>query len=242
MLSATQLSHLITPVQQRADASRHCLASGFIDRAASLLIKRFESYTSNAEKRDWRSNELQLHCCQGIDQQVLDFFNRFPLGTGIEVDGGLSTRFHRISEKLDWPRFHWRTINPLDVDDCIQYAFPQMDNHLSLACNSADDWHKLVPWSDGSAKIIILGEQQPFQQLDSLLTHLHQLEEKIHATNTPLRLIICHRLDDFIPFASVHQIAHQRIGPSLSSNFFHRVWRHFRKPEQWPLTVTRVDF
>ncbi len=53
------------------------------------------------------------------------------MGQGVEINCGISTCFHRLSECSDWPQFSRQSVNLPEVDDCLKFAIPEVDNFRS---------------------------------------------------------------------------------------------------------------
>lgn len=134
MLSNNQLSQLIAPVIFRAQADAYTHTSGFVDRTAHYLL-HYLGIDSDLIKatHSWGERKNELARCLWIDQQATHFFQEHPKGLGVEINAGLSTRFHRLSENLDWPQFCWQAINEYEVAACIASVFARLDNYNNTA-------------------------------------------------------------------------------------------------------------
>lgn len=194
MLNAIQFSDLVEPVIKRARAQPVCNTKGFSDRAASFVLERLGIATNN--RLDAPS--LHLSKCAWIDSQARSFFTLHPKGHGIEVDSGLSTRFHRISEQLDWPRFYWNAINPLDVNDCLRFVFPNLDNHHLVGVNAPLlHWHEHIAWTDAAPRLVIVGEAEPVKDWAIFTGLLANIQQSLTEQSPSIDLIFCHSVKEF---------------------------------------------
>lgn len=115
----------------RAEASLYWPEINFYDRAAQALGKLLQ--VDRGLRFKPLDEQRYLYANQWLDQQCLDFFNRYPTAVGIELGAGFSTRFHRLSERHEWPQFSW-----VDIDSEQQIKFkkdvlPVTDNYYLLA-------------------------------------------------------------------------------------------------------------
>ncbi|MDZ7923834.1 MAG: hypothetical protein U5M23_07175 [Marinagarivorans sp.] len=195
MLTATQLNRLIEPLIARS--SRYC-ASKFSDRAADLVLERLGVNTSGyatSINSIINANDLTWW----VDQKARRFFEAHPLGQGIEVNCGISTRFHRMSERSDWPQFSWQSVNFPEVDDCLKFAIPEVDNFRSVASAKPEEfWLKHLNGIGATAVFAVIGEADrlTFSQLKDLIDKL----ATINLTNLKhLELVIVHNLNSLQP-------------------------------------------
>lgn len=115
----------------RADASRYWPKIHFYDRAAAKLGRLFNV---DRQRRFNPSDEQRyLRVSQWLDQQCLSVLSKHPTTVGIEVGAGFSTRFHRLSECHEWPRFSWVDIDSEDVIRMKTSAMPRIDNYFLVA-------------------------------------------------------------------------------------------------------------
>lgn len=200
MLDLMQLSQLVDPVRCRATAASELGSIGFVDRSARFVLGRLgmESLLEGGAPISRYRDFSRVSRWQWIDKQATSFLEKYPNGQGIEVDGGLSTRFHRISELLSWPRFSWKTINTHDVVDCIQYVFPQLDNCSNVACGSpVSEWTKNVCWQEKLMRIAIIGEQKPIAKWQAFTTICKDIEKKLREESPEFHLILSHSVENF---------------------------------------------
>lgn len=199
MLNTLQLSDLVNPVIDRARTDVIRRATGFADWAAKNVLERLgvdaRQYSSQTDRI---APEIPLLRCMWIDRQLQQFFALHPDGQGIEINGGLSTRFHRISALLDWPRFSWSAINSPDVTDCLQYVFPTLDNHRFIASDAPlQCWNKHIEWHGQEKKIAVFGEHEPlrhWQEFDLIYT---TIQESLTDATPEVDLLLCHGFYDF---------------------------------------------
>jgi hypothetical protein len=194
MLSPLQISRLIDPVMCRAQADFR--TTGFEDRAACLVLQQLGRAVPSGEQ------QCKHHLVQRwnwLDKRAIGFFERYPEALGIEVGGGLSTRFHRICEKMEWPRFRWRSINTLDVVDCLKYVFPDLDNYLNVVCDSPMTcWTQHVRWNEPGVKLVILGENQPLQSTYKLNYLVQSIENNLCQETSEVHLLLSHKIPNFV--------------------------------------------
>lgn len=245
MLSAPQVSQLLAPVACRAKASDRVDRSGFVDRAAHNVLKRLGR---SAGFERWPAyNENHVKRWRWIDLQSIDFFKRHPQGTGVEVNGGLSTRFHRVSEQLDWPRFSWRAINTSDITDCLQYVFPRLDNHQSVATDDPiNDWPLRINWHDTAPKLIILGEHVPLSSADAVVQISSSLRSALTESCPQADVLLSHTLENLESLLAGHRGTRvkQTFSPHQPpTRFFPRLlWRLSDNAHASSIYVTHLTF
>lgn len=123
----------------RAFAQQRCPESGFSDRSARLLAKLVGIPDSLCKDPEWERNCLVIS--QWFDAHCQQFFKRHPQGMCIDLGAGFSTRFHRLSEADDWPRFSWVDIDLPDITAIKKNAIPKTDNYQLIAADIVrDDW------------------------------------------------------------------------------------------------------
>lgn len=196
MLNTLDLSDLVEPVIQRAQASEvSARVKGFSDCSAAVVLERLginprsDDYTSLSQTE----NENQIARCTWIDDQLRLFLDINPDAEGVEVNGGLSTRFHRLSEQLDWPRFSWSAINTFDVNECLEYVFPTLDNCKYFACHQPEsDWGNFVNWQGEKRKIVIIGEQKPLHCRGEAVEICRSIEQVLTRETPCIDLILTH--------------------------------------------------
>ncbi len=123
MIDSVRFSRLLEPLFERVLATE---ARAFDDRAAASVLDSLRIHPT-ARHRELPI-AIRLAPARWIDKKVTTFLIEHPTAQGIEVNGGFSTRFHRLSAQADWPRFSWQLINSRDVNDCLNVMFPATDN------------------------------------------------------------------------------------------------------------------
>ena len=192
MLRNYELSDLLTPVIHRANTKSTMLT----DRAALYVLEKLGVTTQHNTVLLQQRDALARY--QWIDQQLLSYFQKHPKAECIEVNGGLSTRFHRLSEKSDWPQFSWSAINTHDINDCLQYVFPRLDNYRSIGDNdSLRSWQKHIRWNAKENKILILGEYQPVQNWNDFTALYINIQRSLTSQTPYLDIILTHQINDF---------------------------------------------
>jgi hypothetical protein len=237
MLTAWQLSRLIDPVICRAQASQEASVSGFVDRASWHVLMQLERDEPVHDRTLWRQHKKQLQRWQWIDHAVIDFFKKYPRGIGVEVDGGLSTRFHRASELMDWPQFSWRAINTIDVADCLDFVFPLIENHVSVVCDKPlTDWTRHIRWNDPIAKIVILGEAKPLADWNTFAQLATLIQNCLNDESLTIDVLISHSIEGFLPrlettFPGV-QVISVMPKPELERGIVSRICRLLALPDR----------
>lgn len=129
----------------RAYAQQRCLESGFNDRSARLLAKLIGLTDSVCKDPEWECNCLLRS--QWFDSRCRQFFKRYPQGMCIDLGAGLSTRFHRLSEADDWPRFSWVDVVLPGITAIKKEAIPKSDNYQLIAADIVrEDWLASADW------------------------------------------------------------------------------------------------
>lgn len=196
MLSSNQLAQLIDPVIFRAQADAHIHASGFVDRTAHYLLRHLGINSDRIKMANhWGERKSELTRCLWVDRQATQFFQQHPKGLGVEINAGLSTRFHRLSENLDWPQFYWQAINEYEVAACIANVFVSLDNHSNTACQDVlSSWHKQVDWPEQTAILIILDDRQPITTWQDFQTFCCPLFKYLNEQAPTINLLLSHRI------------------------------------------------
>jgi len=101
---------LFRPLWARASRSHAALRLGFVDRAAELLAKKVAVI---AEDSILQNDFCQYECerTQWVDRNVYSVVAQYPDALGVQVEAGINTRFHRLSDQTSWPRFEWVDVN-----------------------------------------------------------------------------------------------------------------------------------
>ena len=202
MLHTYELSDLLAPVIHRANTKSNMLA----DRSALYVLEKLGINTQHNTPLLQQNNLLAR--CQWIDQQLLSYFQEYPKTECIEVNGGLSTRFHRLSEKSDWPQFSWCTINSHDINDCLQYVFPKLDNYCSIGDNnSLISWQKHIHWNSRKNKVLILGEYQSVQSWNDFTALYVNIQKSLTSQTPYLDIILTHQINNFPTLCMNHKLS-----------------------------------
>lgn len=139
----------------RADAGRIWPEIHFYDRAAAALTRLLNidtrvRFCPPDERRYLRANHW-------LDQRCLSFFNQFPKGLGIECGAGLSTRFHRLSERHEWPQFSWVDIDTEESIVLKSKAMPVIDNYQLVASNhTSKALVEVIGWDKSTPLMIVI--------------------------------------------------------------------------------------
>lgn len=190
MLTTTEFDLLLQPVKIRLACAQKL--DRFRDRAAQAIVDRFgiERDLQGIPRTILTSALRQTQC---IDQYVNTFLEAFPTGQGIEIDGGLSTRFHRLSETLDWPRFSWQlVINPV-AHGYLNTLYPQLDNfRLQSDMKPLDCWFNYINSQKPKALVVVAGEHTALtpKQVNTLISEAYEVfaDAKLQR----LELLLCH--------------------------------------------------
>lgn len=201
MIMPTKLNDLTQPLFERAAHPR--LNTKLKDRAAGFVLERLGLECTSEAKRSIAREILQA--THWIDSKINAFFEAHPSAQGIEVDSGLSTRFHRLSELSDWPRFSWQMINKPDVAAYLDYIFPPLDNFRNIASATPFvSWPTHLGWQSAEAVIVVLGENSPLPAGDVMehILHAYHSVQKRGVKN--VQLLVHH------PLHSLAQLAEQQ--------------------------------
>lgn len=151
----------------RAYAQQRWPEIGFHDSAASLLATLLGVSKPLQDNPVW-----ELGCLlrsQWFDQRCSSFFEQYPQGMCIDLGAGLSTRFHRLSESADWPRFSWVDVDLPEIVKLKSRAIPRIDNYQLLTANIVeDDWLSLSGWHPQVPLIITLESVLSYMPLEDI--------------------------------------------------------------------------
>lgn len=163
----------------RARAQRQWPEIGFSDQSASLLAQLLGI---NLRQRLSPLDERRLiQRSQWFDECCRDFFQRHPRAMCIELGAGLSTRFHRLSDTADWPRFTWVEVDLPQVTALKAGVLPTIDNYRLLSADiEQDDWMNLIGWTSGPVLILLEAVAQELKG-NSLLKLIYQLRQHFGA-------------------------------------------------------------
>jgi hypothetical protein len=167
----------------------------FVDRAARYVSERLDQDVSLDEHDVGDQHDVQVLRWLWTDQQANQFFQAHPNGLGIEIESGLSTRFHRVSDQLQQPQFSWCTINTQDVVDCLHYVFFQLNNYTNIACvRPMLDWVRYVPWRDDRPKIVFIGDQNPLLNWEDFVSVSVDIQSKLTDFTPQLDVLVTHSI------------------------------------------------
>lgn len=139
----------------RAYANQRYPESGFNDRSAQLLAKVLGITDSVHKDSEWERNCLLRS--QWFDARCRQFFRQYPQGMCIDLGAGLSTRFHRLSEADDWPRFSWVDIDLPEITAIKKKAIPTIDSYQLIAADIVqEDWLAKTGWHPRTPLIVTL--------------------------------------------------------------------------------------
>lgn len=148
-------ANIYSALSARAYAQQLWPAIGFHDHAARSLAKLLG--VNEPVKPDLSWGRGCLLRSQWFDERCRQFFQRYPQAMCIDLGAGLSTRFHRLSEAADWPRFSWVDVDLPEVIAIKARAIPKIDNYRLLPANIAkDDWLASSGWHPHTPLIITL--------------------------------------------------------------------------------------
>lgn len=170
----------------RARAQRQWPEIGFSDQSASLLAQLLginvkQRLSPLDERRLIQRNQWFDECCR-------DFFQRHPHAMCIELGAGLSTRFHRLSDTADWPRFNWVEVDLPQVSALKADVLPAIDNYRLVGADiEQDDWIGLIGWTSGPVLILLEAVAQELKG-DSLLKLIYQLRQRLGAVELEIVL------------------------------------------------------
>ncbi len=191
MLSTDNIGRLLEPVIDRATASARYPRMRWRDQWAEMVLEKLG--VAPILTRTFRVSTAQqfdnLQRCKWIDDQLLAFLQRYPDAQVVELNAGLSTRFHRISNACDWPRFSWVAGDTTDVIDIVRHVFPTLDHHARVVFDGAGvDWLDAMPGKSGKPLMIIDdgGMIADTRMMDALIKGLGRVARH----HTPVHLLI----------------------------------------------------
>jgi len=143
--SAQELNQRLQALMTAVHMGNSPAYAGYSDPAAAELAMRLGLEDEVEKELISASMDCYPEQYSWIDEQVMSFFEAYPRGLGVEIFGGLSTRFHRVSQQLEWPQFSWHCVDKVDVANAFRSAFPASDNfYLHGANNPMLDWGRVV--------------------------------------------------------------------------------------------------
>jgi O-methyltransferase involved in polyketide biosynthesis len=151
---------IYSALSARAYAQKSWPELGFHDHAARLLATLLGVNDPVSNDPKWERSCLLRS--QWFDMRCRQFFMLHPQGMCIDLGAGLSTRFHRLSEADDWPRFSWVDVDLPDIIALKTKAIPKIDNYQLIAANIVqDDWLGVTGWRPHTPLIITLESVLP---------------------------------------------------------------------------------
>jgi hypothetical protein len=156
------------------------------DPAAKILLERLgfaiEKHFIFNER-----NRLQAMQSCWIDKTCLNFLQQYPDALIIELGSGFSSRFHRLSSALDWPRFRWLILDEEKVIEKTRTILPRIDNFELICWKEAGS---LLNYWQGEP-MMVLFEQKTIKMSISemtILCHNLQYHSKKWTDNCQLEL------------------------------------------------------
>ena len=161
----------------RAHAQREWPGIGFSDQSAMLLAHLLGI---NLKQRLPPIDERHLiERCQWFDERCRDFFWRHPHALCIELGAGLSTRFHRLSDTADWPRFQWVDVDLPHITASKAGVLPPIDNYRLVGADiMQDDWLSLSGWKPGQPLLILMEGVAPEIEGELILQLICRLRQR----------------------------------------------------------------
>lgn len=144
----------------------HAQQLGITDPAAKFLLEQL-GFGAYSDKRNSRAEMRALRRSGWFDRRCEAFFSRHPEALCIELGAGFSTRFHRLSARADWPRFHWLEVDTYEVIQQKNGLLPRIDNYELVASEiTSPDW--LQFWE--GEPLMVIAEHQ-FMKLSAIQVH-----------------------------------------------------------------------
>jgi hypothetical protein len=142
------------------------------DPAAKILLERL-GFAMEKHFIFNEQNRLRAMRSCWIDKACLNFLQQYPDALIMELGSGFSTRFHRLSSALDWPRFRWLMLDEEKVIEKIQTILPRIDN-FELIC-WCDSENLLEHWQ-GEPMMIIFEQKTIKVSANEMTTLCHNLQ------------------------------------------------------------------
>jgi len=177
----------------RAHAGRQWPDLGFSDQFAQLLAQLLD--ISLKQRMPLPEERRLIERCQWFDDCCRHFFQRHPKAMCIELGAGLSTRFHRLSDTADWPRFQWVDIDMPQVTVSIAQVLPHIDNYTLIGADiMVDDWLRVSGWVEGQPLLVLMEGVAAELGGNATLQLIYRLRQQA-ASSRELELV----LDDAYP-------------------------------------------
>jgi len=160
----------------RAHARRQWPEMGFNDQSANLLAQLLG--INLKQRLPLQDEQKIIERCQWFDERCLDFFQRHPRAMCIELGAGLSTRFHRLSDTADWPRFEWVDVDLPQVTSSKAKVLPAIDNYRLVSADIMNDnWLSQSGWVAGRPLLILMEAVSSEIGDDAILKLLYRLRQ-----------------------------------------------------------------
>lgn len=195
LFNHTETQRLLHPLTLRAQSQKFFNAKIFNDRFAKIMLEKISDFQPiQAVKTNFNEKcKQQIDRCAWIDKKLMRFFMDYPKAQGVEVNSGLSTRFHRLSEQLDWPRFSWVSIDAIDAHQYRQAVFPALDNYVSFSSDSPNsNWANFLTQTHSPHCMIILGEHEHLNSWQDVDSTFSSFVQKFPDAACPIDLLITH--------------------------------------------------
>ena len=186
---------LISPVQIRAKAHDLNAFGYFSDKFARSVLQKLGIEEKKCSSTLHGELKRRISHCAWVDLRARQFFETHVDAQGIEINGGLSTRFYRLSESLDWPRFSWISVNTPSVDEYLNKVFPFTDNfrHLSSQ-NPTAHWYRNLGHGGNKKRFVIFSENAPFTTETAVIEALGPLVSLCEQQCCDIDVVLCHTL------------------------------------------------
>lgn len=130
-----------------------------------------------------RARKTQVACSRWFDLRCRDFIGRYPQAEFIALEPGLHTRFHRLSQQTDWPRFRWCDLDRPERAQCKQQLLPTVDNYRIIPLDSDRLCQQLGDLTGASRMPLMVLCEAPdkhfhLPQWQNILQALHQAAEQ----------------------------------------------------------------
>jgi|GEM_PF-3441743 len=177
-------------------------ANGVLDKLTqtrqpqSAFTQLHAALTRNDLKHQHRQQHIQqITRCAWIDKQILTLLKQHPKAVGFEINAGLSTRFHRLSEQLDWPQFSWVGIDTPEITQHKNTIFPKDDNLFTyLNQTPLTHWHHALH-QHKNKPVIILIELFDHDAIAHYKQSLHAFLASHQRGRDPVHFFITHPSD-----------------------------------------------
>lgn len=192
MIYTHQAQHLVQPLLSRAYPRGR--EKGHPDYAAQQILTRLG--ISGISSLKAACNQKNTLGSAWVDAQVEKFLALRPYTKGVEIDYGISTRFHRLSHQADWPRFSWLIMSNVEVDNYLTYILPKLDNfkHI-LGLMPLSNLEEKIDLNAEKALFILVGEQYALNKKNTYLLLKYLFSSQFQHLKG-LELVLFHQHDD----------------------------------------------